>query len=369
MSADARRRGHDSWRVYRLQLALGAAGLAASRARAGGRASARSTSSPPAAHRLDVAGLRLTYPTVNAAAVVLMALALLGAAVLLVTVRAAVRQVRAHRRLVRTLPVTGALPGHPSVLVIDAAAPMAFCAGWLRPRVYVSTAVLDRLSEGELRAVLAHEQHHGALRDPLRLAVGRVLCQALFFLPGPAPAARPLRRRRRDHRRRGRARGLGRRGRPAGLGDARARATAGRRGRRHLARARRRPARAAAAPWRPPRLLLVAALATLGALVALVWRASGRASLQATPEPADRLLAALRARPRARAGARLPGRRVARRPAPAWPAAANRRLPAAATAPPTSISACRYLLRHVVLRVVVDHSRTSREPALEPNNV
>ena len=112
-----------------------------------------------------------------------MALALLGAVVLLVTIFAAVRQVRAHRRLVRALPVTGALPGHPSVLVIAAEAPMAFCAGWLRPRVYVSTAVLDRLSDTELVAVLAHEQHHGVLRDPLRLAVGRVLCTALFFLP------------------------------------------------------------------------------------------------------------------------------------------------------------------------------------------
>ena len=60
---------------------------------------------------------------------------------------------------------------------------LAFCAGWLRPRVYVSTGVLGRLSDSELRAVLAHEQHHGALRDPLRLAVSRVLCQALFFLP------------------------------------------------------------------------------------------------------------------------------------------------------------------------------------------
>jgi Zn-dependent protease with chaperone function len=73
------------------------------------------------------------------------------------------------------------------VSVVEAVAPLAFCAGWLRPRVYVSTGALERLSAAELGAVVAHEQHHRALRDPLRLAVGRVLSQALFFLPVLSP--------------------------------------------------------------------------------------------------------------------------------------------------------------------------------------
>ena len=158
MAADPHATNTRPWGPYRLQLALGGAGLARQRARLA--AGVRAVHVQPAdAHRTDVAGLAFTYPAVNAAAAVLMALALLGAVVLLVTIFAAVRQVRAHRRLVRALPVTGALPGHPSVLVIAAEAPMAFCAGWLRPRVYVSTAVLDRLSDTELVAVLAHEQH------------------------------------------------------------------------------------------------------------------------------------------------------------------------------------------------------------------
>ena len=93
-------------------------------------------------------GVRFTYPAINAAAMLLLlALAALGAAVLVVTVRAVWRQLRAHRRLVRALPVIGPLPGHPTVALIDVAAPLAFCAGWLRPRVYVSTGVLDRLSD------------------------------------------------------------------------------------------------------------------------------------------------------------------------------------------------------------------------------
>ena len=269
------------WGPYRLQLALGGAGLAASvLVLADGVRAVRVQ--PAAAHRTDVAGLTFTYPTVNAAAAVLMALALLGAVVLLVAVFAAVRQVRAHRRLIRTLPVSGALPGHPSVHVVAADAPMAFCAGWLRPRVYVSTAVLGRLSPGELRAVLAHEQHHGALRDPLRLAIGRVLCTALFFLP----VLRPLHDRYADEAEitadaAALAASDGATGPLASAMLALAATPAGgvvgiSPDRVDVLLGRRPPS------WRVPRALLLTALTTIAAVVALAWRASGSAHVQAT---------------------------------------------------------------------------------------
>ena len=228
-----------------------------------------------------MAGVRLTYPAVNAAAVVLLALAALGAAVLIVTARAAWRQFRAHRRLIRGLPVAGPLAEHPAVLVVDAAAPLAFCAGWLRPRVYVSTGVLGRLSKSELRAVLAHEQHHGALRDPLRLAVSRVLCQALFFLP----VLRPLHDRYAD---------VAELNADAAALDASGGATA------PLASALLAFGTTSAGDvvgispervdsllgrpkaWRLPRMLLITALVTIAAFVALAWRASAGASVQAT---------------------------------------------------------------------------------------
>jgi peptidase M48-like protein len=174
-------------RVFGLQLALGVAGLAACALAVAAGVSAVHVA-PAAAHRLDLGGLRLTYPAVNAAAALLLAQAALGAAVLITAVRLAWRQVHGHRRLVRSLPVCGRLPGHPGVSLVEADAALAFCAGWLRPRIYVSTGAVQRLSPEELRAVLAHEHEHRALRDPLRLAVGRVLGQALFFLP----ALRPL---------------------------------------------------------------------------------------------------------------------------------------------------------------------------------
>jgi bla regulator protein blaR1 len=263
--------------LYGLQVAVAGAGLAGC---ALGLAAAvnRVHIAPAAAHRLDVGGARFTYPAANAAAVALFALAALGVAVLFVSLRGAWRQVRAHRRLVRALPVAGSLPGHPAVCVVDVTAPLAFCAGWLHPRIYVSTGTLSRLSESELRAVLAHEHHHRARRDPLRLAVGRVLSQALFFLP----VLRPL------HERYGDVAEL--------TADAAALEATGRAG--PLASAMLAIAATPAGEvvgispervdallgqprvWRLPWLLLVAAMITIAALVALVWRVGASASAQ-----------------------------------------------------------------------------------------
>jgi len=280
MPAERRARSRASWRVYRLQLALGAAGLGVCGLILA--AAARSVHvAPTAAHRLDAAGLQLTYPAVNLAAVLLLALAVLGGAVLLAAMRAAFRQLRAHRRMLRALPVTGSLPGRPSVLVLDLAEPLAFCAGWLRPRVYVTRAILERLSDSEMRAVLAHEHQHGTLRDPLRLAFSRVLCQALFFLPvlrslhasyadaaeltadaaaleasngAAAPLASAML-----------AVGGDDAGEVTGISAQRVDALLGL------------PVR-----WCPPRALLLAGVLTIAALVTLAWRASASASVQAT---------------------------------------------------------------------------------------
>jgi len=67
--------------------------------------------------------------------------------------------------------------------VVPTDALLCFCVGLLRPRVVVSTAVVDELSPAELRAALAHEASHQRRHDPLRLLVGRVATRALFFIP------------------------------------------------------------------------------------------------------------------------------------------------------------------------------------------
>ena len=76
------------------------------------------------------------------------------------------------------------------VRVIDDARPQAFCAGLLRPRLYLSSGARAALTPAELRAVLAHERHHARQRDPLRLLAAQVAGDALFFLPAMRRARR-----------------------------------------------------------------------------------------------------------------------------------------------------------------------------------
>jgi Zn-dependent protease with chaperone function len=60
---------------------------------------------------------------------------------------------------------------------------VAFCAGLLRPRVYVTCAMATTLTPSELHAVLAHEAAHARRRDPLRRVVTRATADVLFYLP------------------------------------------------------------------------------------------------------------------------------------------------------------------------------------------
>jgi len=59
----------------------------------------------------------------------------------------------------------------------------AFSFGLWRPRVILSTGMLDLLDPGELKAVLLHEAYHVRTLDALKVAVARAMARALFFLP------------------------------------------------------------------------------------------------------------------------------------------------------------------------------------------
>ncbi len=81
-----------------------------------------------------------------------------------------------------------AVGGGERLRVLGGVGACAFCAGLLRPQVYVSQGLLSLLTPWELEAVLRHEAHHLRRRDPLRL----------FFLglaqrlAAPLPVARAL---------------------------------------------------------------------------------------------------------------------------------------------------------------------------------
>ena len=108
----------------------------------------------------------------------------LGLGVLVSAIRSLARQLRQQRRFLRPLARANVIEicGR-EVALVESAIPQAFCAGLLRPRIYLSTAALDRLSEPELHAVVAHEAHHQRSYDPLRILLATVAADALFFLP------------------------------------------------------------------------------------------------------------------------------------------------------------------------------------------
>lgn len=143
-----------------------------------GRVSVESTH----AKAFALLGAHLSYPYANAPAFALLTLAALGALTLVTGVRTAARQLAAHRRFMRWL-AAHAPRAHGDALVFDDDEPNAFCAGLLRPRIYVSTGAMHRLGPAELDAVLAHERRHRERRDPLRVTTATVLANALFFLP------------------------------------------------------------------------------------------------------------------------------------------------------------------------------------------
>ncbi len=67
--------------------------------------------------------------------------------------------------------------------VVDVAAPLAFCYGYLHPRVLVSRGLVAALTRSELAALLLHEREHLRQHDPLKVAVGKLYASAVFFVP------------------------------------------------------------------------------------------------------------------------------------------------------------------------------------------
>jgi len=73
--------------------------------------------------------------------------------------------------------------GASRVLCISGDMPLAFCAGILWPRIYVTCRLVGHLRPEELDAVLMHEQHHRRRRDPLLYAARQALADVCFCLP------------------------------------------------------------------------------------------------------------------------------------------------------------------------------------------
>jgi hypothetical protein len=141
-------------------------------------------------HRADCLHA-LTEVSVWAAAAARTALPLLSLSLLVSMVRAG-WLVRRAGRLIGALPTTTAPPclrealartGTRRVVCIAVEAPVAFCAGGLRPQVVISNGLVERMRPDELDAVLIHEQDHARRREPLLRALRQAAAEVLFYVP------------------------------------------------------------------------------------------------------------------------------------------------------------------------------------------
>ena len=117
--------------------------------------------------------------------------------------RAGVSQLHRTRRAIRRLPGAAPVELPPSLagLVYDlgiqnrldvaqCSAAETFCYGFFRPRIYVTTGMLDILSAAEIKAVLTHERHHLRRYDPLRSLLWTVLDGACWWIENGSQQAR-----------------------------------------------------------------------------------------------------------------------------------------------------------------------------------
>jgi beta-lactamase regulating signal transducer with metallopeptidase domain len=178
-------------RLYRASLALGV--VAAAVVVLAVSVAVRSVSfGTLSAARLLQACREVVFSGQTMVSAAVLALTGIGLAVLGLAARSTVRRYRAQRLVLSSLPVQYETEHRSAPLTVFAhAAPEAFCAGLLRPRVYLSSAAVETVEPGELSAVIEHESHHCRRRDPLRILTVGVLSDCLFFLP----VMRHLRRR------------------------------------------------------------------------------------------------------------------------------------------------------------------------------
>ena len=127
---------------------------------------------------------------------IVMVLFLMFSAFLLNFIYRVIKSVYSTRRFARTITMRIVRPQtklseilssvslQDKVFEVDLKHSEIFCCGFIRPRIYVSSRLLRRISKNQLRAVLLHEKNHLESFDPLKIFIANVMRKSFPFIPG-----------------------------------------------------------------------------------------------------------------------------------------------------------------------------------------
>lgn len=98
--------------------------------------------------------------------------------------RSGLRFFRAHENALLSKQLQDKYPyWNTDIIVVRDDAFVGLTIGLRRPRIVLSTGVLERFTEEEVKAILLHERHHCRNRDNLKLFLSTVLADAFCYLP------------------------------------------------------------------------------------------------------------------------------------------------------------------------------------------
>ncbi|MBN3524135.1 M56 family metallopeptidase [Paenibacillus apiarius] len=73
--------------------------------------------------------------------------------------------------------------GRERIVVIECRSPIAFTMGLWKPRIVISTGLMELLDSNELEAVIYHEMYHLKHRDPLKTFAVSLFASIMWYLP------------------------------------------------------------------------------------------------------------------------------------------------------------------------------------------
>jgi Zn-dependent protease with chaperone function len=68
-------------------------------------------------------------------------------------------------------------------ILVPHQAPAAFTIGLFKPKIVLTTGLLDLLDPPEVQAVIFHEQYHRRYRDPLVICMLEIASKAMWYIP------------------------------------------------------------------------------------------------------------------------------------------------------------------------------------------